>query len=128
VIDEHFIRSAVEIRKEWVKIIRSLDNHQEQVEKAQRIIADKKADIDAFSKKDLKLKDVQVKEFVEKIFNEIEHQAILIESRIKPLNDDIERLKKEELRLYHKIRDNYPRLTDEDIKKEIYTHIRDIKP
>ena len=127
-IDEHFIRSAVEIRKEWVKIIRSLDNHQEQVEKAQRIIADKKADIDAFSKKDLKLKDVQVKEFVEKIFNEIEHQAILIESRIKPLNDDIERLKKEELRLYHKIRDNYPRLTDEDIKKEIYTHIRDIKP
>ena len=116
-IDEHFIRSAVEIRKEWVKIIRSLDNHQEQVEKAQRIIADKKADIDAFSKKDLKLKDVQVKEFVEKIFNEIEHQAILIESRIKPLNDDIERLKKEELRLYHKIRDNYPRLTDEDIKK-----------
>jgi predicted nucleic acid-binding Zn-ribbon protein len=127
-IDEHFIRSAVEIRKEWVKIIRSLDNHQEQVEKAQRIIADKKADIDAFSKKDLKLKDVQVKEFVEKIFNEIEHQAILIESRIKPLNDDIERLKKEELRLYHKIRDNYPGLTDEDIKKEIYTHIRDIKP
>ena len=127
-IDEHFIRSAVEIRKEWVKLIRSLDSHQEQVEKAQKIIADKKADIDAFSKKDLKLKDVQVKEFVEKIFNEIEHQAIIIESKIKPLNDDIERLKKEELRLYHKIRDNYPKLTDEDIKNEIYTHIRDIKP
>ncbi|NBP56404.1 hypothetical protein EBU71_07705 [bacterium] len=127
-IDEHFIRSAVEIRKEWVKLIRSLDSHQEQVEKAQKIIADKKADIDAFSKKDLKLKDVQVKEFVEKIFNEIEHQAIIIESRIKPLNDDIEKLKKEELRLYHKIKTNYPELTDEDIKKEIYTHIRDIKP
>ena len=41
-IDKHFIDSAVEIRKEWVRLIRSLDGYQLQVDKAQRAISEKK--------------------------------------------------------------------------------------
>ena len=127
-IDKHFIDSAVEIRKEWVRLIRSLDGYQLQVDKAQRAISEKKQEVEAFSKKDLSLKDPQVKEFVEKVFNEIEYQANIIESKIKPLNDDIENLKKEELRLYRNIKQIYPDIPDESIKSQIWEHIKDINP
>jgi predicted nucleic acid-binding Zn-ribbon protein len=127
-IDKHFIDSAVEIRKEWVRLLRSLDGHQLQVDKAQRAISEKKQEVEAFSKKDLSLKDPQVKEFVEKVFNEIEYQANIIESKIKPLNDDIENLKKEELRLYRNIKQIYPDIPDESIKSQIWEHIKDINP
>jgi seryl-tRNA synthetase len=127
-IDKHFIDSAVEIRKEWVRLIRSLDGYQLQVDKAQRAIGEKKQEVEAFSKKDLSLKDPQVKEFVEKVFNEIEYQANIIESKRKPLNDDIENLKKEELRLYRNIKQIYPDIPDESIKSQIWEHIKDINP
>ena len=127
-IDKHFIDSAVEIRKEWVRLIRSLDGYQSQIEKAQRAIIEKKDEVEAFSKKDLRIKDPQVKEFIEKIFNEVEYQTNIIESKIKPLNDDIEKLKKEELRLYQHIKNSYPDLLDDDIKAQIWEHIKDINP
>jgi TolA-binding protein len=127
-IDKHFIDSAVEIRKEWVRLIRSLDGYQLQVDKAQRAISEKKQEVEAFSKKDLSLKDPQVKEFVEKVFNEVEYQANVIESKIKPLNQDIEKLKVEELRLYQSIKKTYPNLSDDEIKSQIWEHIKDINP
>ena len=127
-IDKHFIDSAVEIRKEWVRLIRSLDGYQSQIEKAQRAIIEKKDEVEAFSKKDLRIKDPQVKEIIEKIFNEVEYQTNIIESKIKPLNDDIEKLKKEELRLYQHIKNSYPDLLDDDIKAQIWEHIKDINP
>lgn len=127
-IDKHFISSAIEIRKEWVKLIRGLDGYQAQIEKAQRAISEKKGDIEAFSKKKLSIKDIEFTQFVEKVFNDIETQAIIIESRMKPLNDDIEKLKKEELKLYHKIKTTYPNLSDEEIKLEIFEYIKDINP
>lgn len=127
-IDKHFIDSAVEIRKEWVRLIRSLDGYQLQVDKAQRAISEKKQEVEAFSKKDLSLKDPQVKEFVEKVFNEVEYQANVIESKIKPLNQDIEKLKVEELRLYQSIKKTYSNLSDDEIKSQIWEHIKDINP
>jgi chromosome segregation ATPase len=127
-IDKHFIDSAVEIRKEWVRLLRSLDGYQLQVDKAQRTISEKKQEVEAFSKKDLSLKDPQVKEFVEKVFNEVEYQANVIESKIKPLNQDIEKLKAEELRLYQSIKKTYPNLSDDEIKSQIWEHIKDINP
>lgn len=127
-IDKHFIESAVEIRKEWVRLIRSLDGYQSQVEKAQRAISEKKQEVEEFAKKDLKIKDPQVREFIEKVFNEVEYQANIIDSKIKPLNEDIEKLKQEELRLYQHIKRSYPKISDEDIKLQIWEHIKDINP
>jgi seryl-tRNA synthetase len=127
-IDKHFIDSAVEIRKEWVRLIRSLDGYQSQVDKAQRAIGEKKQEVEAFSKRDLSLKDPQVKQFVERVFNEVEYQANIIESKIKPLNQDIENLKKEELRLYKHIKSSHPNLPDDEIKSQIWEHIKDINP
>lgn len=125
-IDKHFIDSAVEIRKEWVRIIRSLDGYQEQVEKSQRVISEKKQHIEDFSNKNISIHDPEFKKFVEKVFNDIETQAIIIESKIKPLNDDIERLKKEELNLYHRIKRGYPDLTDQQIVEYLDPHIRQV--
>jgi predicted nucleic acid-binding Zn-ribbon protein len=125
-IDKHFIDSAVEIRKEWVRIIRSLDGYQGQVEKAQRVIAEQKQHIEDFSNRDISVHDPEFKKFVEKVFNDIETQAIIIESKIKPLNDDIERLKKEELKLYHRIKSRYPDLTDQKIVEYLDPHIRQV--
>lgn len=127
-IDKHFIESAIEIRKEWVKLIRSLEGYQSQVEKAQRAISEKKQEVEEFGKKDLKIKDPQVREFIEKVFNEVEYQANIIDSKIKPLNEDIEKLKQEELRLYQHIKRSYPKISDEDIKLQIWEHIKDINP
>lgn len=125
-IDKHFIESAIEIRREWVRLIQSLDEYENQVEKAQRVIADQKQHIEDFSKKEISIHDPELKKFIEKIFNDIETQAIIIESKIKPLNDDIERLKKEELRLYHRIKSTYPNLTDQQILEELDPHIKQI--
>ena len=127
-IDKHFIESAIEIRKEWVRLIRSLEGYQSQVEKAQRAISEKKQEVEEFGKKDLKIKDPQVREFIEKVFNEVEYQANIIDSKIKPLNEDIEKLKQEELRLYQHIKRSYPKISDEDIKLQIWEHIKDINP
>jgi hypothetical protein len=127
-IDKHFIESAIEIRKEWVRLIRSLEGYQSQVEKAQRAISEKKQEVEEFAKKDLKIKDPQVREFIEKVFNEVEYQANIIDSKIKPLNEDIEKLKQEELRLYQHIKRSYPKISDEDIKLQIWEHIKDINP
>jgi seryl-tRNA synthetase len=127
-IDKHFIDSAVEIRKEWVRLIRSLDGYQSQVDKAQRLISEKKQEVEAFSKRDLSMKDPQVKKFIERVFDEVEYQANIIESKIKPLNEDIEKLKGEELRLYHHIKRSYPNISDDEIKSQVWEHIKDINP
>ena len=76
----------------------------------------------------MKIKDPQVREFIEKVFNEVEYQANIIDSKIKPLNEDIEKLKQEELRLYQHIKRSYPKISDEDIKLQIWEHIKDINP
>jgi hypothetical protein len=127
-IDQYFIDASVEIRREWVRLIRSLDGYQEQIEKSQRIISEKQALVEDFGKKKLSIHDKEVKDFVEKIFNDVEFHALVIESKIKPINDQIEKLKKEELTLYRKMKMHYPNYTDEKLKDLIYPHIKDINP
>lgn len=127
-IDQHFIDSAVEIRKEWVKLMNSLESYQIQIDRAQRIISEKKQEVEEFGKRKLSMKDPIVKEFLENIFDQVEYQTNIIESKIKPLNDDIEKLKKEENILYTEIKKKYPNFSDEKLKGIIWEYIKYINP
>ena len=121
-IDKKFIESAIRIRKEYL-IVRNGINNYDQISK--KLVSDLSGTMDDFKKlsEDIDNKSItnaetaQAKIFV--VIQDLETKMNKIISKIDSLNEDIEKLKKEELELYNQIKKKHPSLQDSDIVKEI---------
>jgi hypothetical protein len=122
-IDESFIKAAIKIRRQYLKLTNNLSFYKR---KAEDVIANLE-DIVNKIEKIQKESEVQVNTNNEaitvqltKLLVDIESEGRAVESLIDPLNQEIEKLGLEEQELWRNIKNKYPNISDE----EIVNHVR----
>lgn len=120
-IDEKFLKAAVNIRKTYLKMMDNLDKYHKKAEETLKILDD------AYKKLDKLENDIKEKKSkgndenlssVEKlleIISFIESEGKKLESFTNPINKEIEKLALEEQELYKQICLKHPDLKEEEI-------------
>jgi len=125
-VDERFLQRAITIRRTYFKLINSLDLYQsralqvsdrldETLKKLEKFLTD-------LNSKDERKTNVSEKEIFEKllkIIDEVEDEGKRLEKLVEPVNQDMEKLAKEEQELYRQIVDYHPNLTEDQIVQSV---------
>lgn len=127
-IDNKYIQQAVNIRRRYFKTLNSVSGYQEQIvslnEKLEKYLTDLNDILDKLNDRN----NTANKEFLQKecmnivdIINGVNDDMENIKKNIiNPNNKEIEKLTEEEESLYKTLREVYPKLSDEDLIKDIW--------
>jgi predicted nucleic acid-binding Zn-ribbon protein len=117
-IDESFIKAAIKIRREYLKLTNNLNFYKRKAEDVIENLEDIVNKIEKIQQETENQKvtnnDAIVVQLT-KILTDIESEGRAVESLIDPLNKEIEKLGLEEQELWRNIKNKYPNLSDEDI-------------
>jgi hypothetical protein len=127
-IDRQIIESAKIIRKKFLSIISETNNYQGDVKQLSEFLMKKVEDLKNIKDNEFKNKPTQdevnrVTKLILKEIGEIEIEEQKLSKKISTLNEEIEKLKKEEDILYRTIKNRYPNLSDKQIKEEIQSNL-----
>ena len=127
-IDKQLIESAKSIRKEFLKISNSLNNYHDDVKNLADFYFKKVEELKSYNKDHIK--KIRSKEDLDKVTKHLVQEIELIEveeqklsDKVQKLNLDLEKLNKDENILYETIKSRYPNLSDDQIVKEIQSHL-----
>jgi chromosome segregation ATPase len=127
-IDKQLIESAKSIRKEFIKISNSLNNYHDDVKNLADFYFKKVEELKSYNKDHIK--KIRSKEDLDKVTKHLVQEIELIEveerklsDKVEKLNLDLEKLNKDENILYETIKSRYPDLSDDQIVKEIQSHL-----
>ncbi len=125
-IDEVFIKSAINIRRQYLKVTNNMEfyhNRAKEIVKTLEDSLDKLQKLQGEAKDDKTITlDKAVKE-VEAIILDVEQEGVRLEKLIDPINKEIEKLSNEEDQLYNQIKEKYPNLSDQDIITTIHNRL-----
>lgn len=129
-IDPYFIESAQRIRKNFLKTNSDLTNYHIEIQKLlkfldEKVQALKHIEDNEFRNKPSKEEVERVVKLILSEINSIEKEQRDLSKRINILNDDILEIQKEEELLYKKIRERYPKYTDDQIREEIQDNLEE---
>jgi len=117
-IDESFIKAAIKIRREYLKLTNNLNFYKRKAEDVIENLEDIVNKIEKIQQETENQKvtnnDAIVVQLT-KLLTDIESEGRAVESLIDPLNKEIEKLGLEEQELWRNIKNKYPNLSDEDI-------------
>lgn len=116
-IDERYLRVAVQIRRTYLKLINNMELYKtvaSSISKKLEETVDKISEIEN-DYVDKKIDDKKSMDQALKVINEIEEEGKRLEGLISPINDEIEKLLKEEQELYKQIVNNHRELTEQQI-------------
>ena len=116
-IDERYLRVAVQIRRTYLKLINNMELYKtvaSSISKKLEETIDKISEIEN-DYVDKKIDDKKSMDQALKVINEIEEEGKRLEGLISPINDEIEKLLKEEQELYKQIVNNHRELTEQQI-------------
>jgi predicted nucleic acid-binding Zn-ribbon protein len=117
-IDESFIKAAIKIRREYLKLTNNLSFYKRKAEDVIENLEDIVTKIENIQQETENQKvtnnDAVVFQLT-KLLTEIESEGRAVESLIDPLNKEIEKLGLEEQELWRNIKNKYPNLSDEEI-------------
>jgi len=126
-IEERFIKRAIEIRKTYLKVTRDISVYESRAKKTL-------ATLENTMKKLSELQDniknkvvTNVDDASKKLMNiltEVEEEGERLEKLIDPLNLEIEKLRNEEQELYRLIKEKHPSITDKQIVDEIHKELK----
>lgn len=127
-IDKQYLESAKNIRYEFLNLSKKLDSyHKELIQLFEYLQNVTKELNDLNSNEVSKIKSASdatiIGNKILKKMEEIESEEQKLLNLVKPINDRIDRLREEENILYKKIKEKYPSLTDDEIKKEISIYL-----
>jgi predicted nucleic acid-binding Zn-ribbon protein len=117
-IDENFIKAAIKIRREYLKLTNNLNFYKR---KAEDVISNLEDIVNKIEKIQEETENQQVINNdaivlqLTKLLTDIESEGRSVESLIDPLNKEIEKLGLEEQELWRNIKNKYPNLSDEEI-------------
>jgi len=117
-IDENFIKAAIKIRREYLKLTNNLNFYKR---KAEDVISNLEDIVNKIEKIQEETENQQVTNNdaivlqLTKLLTDIESEGRSVESLIDPLNKEIEKLGLEEQELWRNIKNKYTYLSDEDI-------------
>lgn len=117
-IDESFIKAAIKIRREYLKLTNNLSFYKRKAEDVIENLEDIVTKIENIQQEtenqSITNNDAVVFQLT-KLLTEIESEGRAVESLIDPLNKEIEKLGLEEQELWRNIKNKYPNLSDEEI-------------
>ena len=120
-IDESYLDAAVRIRRTFMNLsieLTEYENYAKSIEKViERALGDLE-DINNSISNDKKLKNVSQEEMLKKVLDilaKLEDDSNSLESKVNPINDKIEKLRKEEIQLYDVIKFKYPNIKDSEL-------------
>jgi len=131
-IEENFYKSAIEIRKTYLKLINDMESYRKIAESTMNGLNRSMVEIEKIKKE---MKDNRnskgdnsfssnVLEKVMKVLDDVELEGRKIEDFIDPINRDIEKLAKEEQILYKKICDSNPNLSEDQIVEAVRMRLK----
>ena len=116
-IDESFIKAAIKIRREYLKLTNNLNFYKRKAEDVIENLEDIVTKIENIQQEtenqSITNNDAVVFQLT-KLLTDIESEGRAVESLIDPLNKEIERLGLEEQELWRNIKNKYPNLSDEE--------------
>lgn len=120
-IDEKFLQSAVKIRKQYLKMTTDISGFQK---KTQSTLQELNKTVQLIEQMHSKLqgKEYSEAESIKKINDlllSLTQKAESLEQVINPVNEDIEKLAKEEQELYERIKQKHFDLTEEQIVESV---------
>lgn len=116
-----YIREAIRIRKRYESIVSLLDKYEREVKELHS---------------DLLALNEQVKEIRPSMKGEIKDKKVLetittlqryeskLEEKIKPLQVEMDALRKQSNSLYDALKERYPYLSDDELKKDLFSQIQ----
>jgi siroheme synthase len=127
-IAEIYIESAKNIRNEFLRLSKKLDSYQKESAELVIYLEDVSKELLEYSEKNVsKIKSkadiATVGEHIIKKINEIEAREQTLLSLVKPINDKIDKLRKEETILFDQVKEKYPKLSEQQIIEEIHSHL-----
>lgn len=128
-IHELLLKKALNIRKEYVRITKDINVYENMVSGILKSLGKNSEELEDLKKKidDKKVTDVEfAKSEMLKIIIDLEQEANKTGEHINKLNQNIESLRKQEIDLYSEIKEKYPNMSDDEIKKEIQDYIKSL--
>jgi predicted ribosome quality control (RQC) complex YloA/Tae2 family protein len=116
-IDEKYLRVAINIRKTYLKLVANLDVYKKIADSISTKLMETVKDIEDIEKDyiDKKINDEQSLQKALNILNDVEKEGKRLEDVIDPINIEIEKLAKEEQELYRQIVEHHSNLTQDEI-------------
>lgn len=123
-IEESLIESARSIKKEFNLLNDTLETYEDDVRKLATHFLKISADLNDISKNVSTMDTIEgIRDKVLQKLDDLETESNKICSKINNVNENIEKLKKEEIDLYNIIKKRYPSLSDDEIKIEVQRRI-----
>jgi predicted nucleic acid-binding Zn-ribbon protein len=126
-IQEIFLKRAVNIRKDYLNLTTDLSSYERMLRDIVSTIGEKHQDLIEIKNKidDTKISSVDSakSEFL-KILIDLENDSNTLEKYIESINEKMDDLKKNELDLFRDIRQRYPEMSDSEIKSEVQEYIK----
>ena len=122
-IDEKYLRSAVNIRRTYLKVSNNLNLYHNRAKEMVETLNKTLSDIEELSKKieegkktgKVKVTEDDAVKALLKILQDIDDEGAKMEKLTEPINKEIEKLALEEQELYKQIKQAHPNLSDDDI-------------
>lgn len=125
-IANKYIEQALNIRKNYTKVMKEMANIQKDLETTSNKLFKIKDDLTLLTK-NLEGQELQtIKEKAIEHLNKVEAEGDKLRSKYEPLNEELESLKKQEITLYDEVVSTYPKLSEEEIVSEFRKHIKPI--
>lgn len=120
-IDEVFLKSAVNIRRQYLKVSNNMEFYHN---KAKAIVTKLEETLEKLEKlkNESSNKSISSENAINSlldILNEVENEGNRLESLVDPMNKEMEKLSKEEHELYRQIKEKHGDLTDEQIVNSV---------
>ena len=126
-IEERFIKRAIEIRKTYLKVTRDISVYESRAKKTLATLENTMKKLselqDNIKNKVVTNVDDASKKLMS-ILTEVEEEGERLEKLIDPLNLEIEKLRNEEQELYRLIKEKHPSITDKQIVDEIHKELK----
>jgi len=130
-IDEQLILSAREIKKKYIKALDSLSIYEKDIKNIVEFLKEKAKNLEIIQDVELKKKAgkeelARITKLIVEELTQIEDEEKRLLKRVESINSEIQNLQKEEQLLYTTIKKRYPKLTDDEIIKEIQRNLKNI--
>lgn len=130
IIDEIYLAAAVRIKRKYKELSEDMTNYESYLRKTLEIVEETNEKLLAIDKelKDPKkrrnLSEVDLLKKTEQLMAKLEEDAGRLETKINPINKDIEKLAVEEQELYRSLKDRYPTMSDVDMVRQVHERLK----
>lgn len=126
-ISELYLKRAVSIRKDYIKIVSDIESYEKVAKSLSDSISLRTKELESVLEKlnQNKYNNVDAaQQELQSIMIQTEDDVNKVDVSIDKLNLKIEKLKQDEINLYKEIKNVYYQLSDEDIREQVQTHLK----